>query len=81
MPLDYTKAIELAESGEWDAAHKMVQAYSDPMACLIHAYLHRVEGDQGNAGYWYNRAGGSVPDNSLAEELNRLKNLIEADDT
>jgi hypothetical protein len=23
----------------------------------VHAYLHRVEGDEGNAGYWYRRAG------------------------
>jgi hypothetical protein len=23
----------------------------------VHAYLHRKEGDEGNAAYWYGRAG------------------------
>jgi hypothetical protein len=26
----------------------------------VHAYLHRKEGDQGNAAYWYSRAGKAV---------------------
>jgi hypothetical protein len=25
-------------------------------AAWVHAYLHRVEGDLGNAGYWYRQA-------------------------
>jgi hypothetical protein len=61
-----------ARSGDWDAAHNLVQSRSDKLACLIHAYLHREEGDLGNAGFWYRRAGESVPDNTLAEELDRL---------
>lgn len=72
MALDYKQALELAREGEWDMAHEMVQPYSDSLACLIHAYLHRVEGDLGNADYWYRRAGGNRPDNSLDEEWLRL---------
>ncbi len=26
-------------------------------AAWVHAWLHRVEGDLGNAAYWYRRAG------------------------
>ena len=53
----------------------MVQPYSDQLSCLIHAYLHRVEGDLGNAGYWYNRAGEAFPQNTLEQEFGRLSDL------
>jgi hypothetical protein len=42
---------------------------------LIHAYLHRVEGDLSNAAYWYRQAGETMPDNELDEELARLTGL------
>ena len=52
------RAIELARAGEWDAAHEVVQQYEDDAtAAWIHAVLHKVEGDIGNARYWYRRAG------------------------
>jgi len=52
------KAVELALAGEWDAAHDLVQQYeSDVTAAWIHAVLHKVEGDLGNARYWYHHAG------------------------
>ena len=43
--------------GEWDAAHEIAQ--DDPTAdgAWVHAWLHRIEGDLGNAGYWYRLAG------------------------
>jgi hypothetical protein len=43
--------------GEWDAAHGIVQALEDKEAAWVHGWLHRIEGDLGNAGYWYRRAG------------------------
>jgi hypothetical protein len=43
--------------GDWAAAHKTAQEIKDATGSWIHAYLHRKEGDLGNAGYWYNRAG------------------------
>lgn len=77
MACDYSKALDLARDGAWDEAHKLVQPYSDEKSCLIHGYLHRVEGDLSNAGYWYRRAGTEMPDNSLEDELSRLYQLIE----
>jgi len=52
------RAIELALSGEWEGAHNLVQQHEDDaVAAWIHAVLHKIEGDLGNAGYWYRRAG------------------------
>ncbi len=42
--------------GDWDAAHRLAQAQKDAVGAWVHAYLHRVEGDLSNAGYWYRRA-------------------------
>lgn len=44
-------------NGDWDRAHRMVQALRGRQAALVHAYLHRREGNLENADYWYERAG------------------------
>ena len=55
---DLLRAIELALAGDWDVAHQLVQQHeSDATAAWIHAVLHKMEGDPGNARYWYRRAG------------------------
>lgn len=65
-------AIRLARTGEWDAAHAIVQRYEqDPTACWVHAVLHRIEGDADNARYWYRQAkvtadSARPPDDELA---------------
>ena len=41
--------------GDWDKAHECAQARDDDAGMSVHAYLHRKEGDQDNAGYWYRR--------------------------
>ena len=57
MNTEYVRAIELALAGDWDAAHNIVQQYeADATAAWIHAVLHKIEGDPGNARYWYRRA-------------------------
>ena len=77
MTCDYIKALDLAKQGKWDEAHRLVQPYSDEWSCLIHGYLHRVEGDLGNAHYWYKRAKTDMPENSLEDEFYRLYSLVE----
>ena len=55
---DLLRAIDLAAAGSWDEAHAIVQRdEADPTAAWIHAVLHKIEGDLGNARYWYRRAG------------------------
>jgi hypothetical protein len=68
----HQQALQLIQQNDWDAAHRLVQDNSDPFSCHIHAYLHRIEGDLANAGYWYQRAGLANPDISLDEELDHL---------
>lgn len=42
--------------GEWKRAHESAQQDEGPDGSWVHAYLHRKEGDQSNAAYWYSRA-------------------------
>ena len=79
MTIWHVEALDQARDGHWDAAHERVQAASDALSCRIHGYLHRVEGDLGNARYWYRRAGEALPDNTLEEELRRLYALAGGD--
>ena len=65
-------ALWWAAKGNWDAAHKIVMDESGKDAAWVHAYLHRVEGDLGNAGYWYRQAGQPVAKDSLEAEWARI---------
>jgi hypothetical protein len=49
-------ALWWARKGEWDKAHAIVMNAHGRDAAWVHAYLHRVEGDAGNAAYWYRQA-------------------------
>jgi len=71
---DELRALWLARADRWDEAHDLCQDLPDPAGAWIHAYLHRVEGDLGNAAYWYSRAGQPTPkaEYSLEEEWNAL---------
>jgi len=61
-------ALWWAARDEWTHAHKAAQSDQDAQAAWVHAYLHRVEGDQENASYWYGRAGKPVATGPLDEE-------------
>ncbi len=65
-------ALWWAAKGDWDKAHKIVQDESTSEAAWVHAYLHRVEGDLGNAGYWYRQAGQPVAKDALDTEWERI---------
>lgn len=58
--------------GDWHKAHAQVDQLNGKDAARIHAYLHRKEGDQWNADYWYGRAGVTRPDLTLEEEWEHL---------
>ena len=58
--------------GEWDAAHHLAQDIDAADGAWVHAYLHRKEGDLGNAGYWYRRAGKPPATGSLEAEWRQI---------
>lgn len=70
------KALALVEQHHWNDAHDLVHDNHDELSCLIHGYLHRLEGDTVNARYWYRRGGQCLPTNSLADEFVRLSEYI-----
>ena len=76
----HLQALNEAGQGNWQKSHDMVENFDDVFSCLIHGFLHRQEGDMPNARYWYNRAGQSMPNNSLDDEFVRIYELVSAED-
>ena len=54
--------------GDWKLAHELAQQDEGVEGSWVHAYLHRKEGDQINAAYWYSRAGKPVCRESFEAE-------------
>ena len=72
-------ALWWARKGDWDQAHRIVQDETGADAAWVHAYLHRVEGDLGNAGYWYRQARKPVANGALdAEWTAMVATLLQA---
>jgi hypothetical protein len=69
---DYLLSLWYDGKGDWSKAHKIIQDIEDENGSWIHAYLHRKEGDVGNADYWYRKAGRSRPGSSLKEEWTNI---------
>ena len=66
------EALWWAAKGDWNRAHVLVQDDPSREAAWVHAYLHRVEGDLGNAGYWYRTAGRPAASGSLEVEWDAI---------
>jgi hypothetical protein len=62
--------------GEWDAAHQVAQEIEDKDGAWVHAYLHRKEGDLGNAAYWYRRAAQPMATDALEAEWKRIAEAL-----
>jgi hypothetical protein len=62
------QALWWAKKGDWDQAHRIVMDEHSREAARVHAYLHRVEGDIGNAGYWYRQAARKAETGALDAE-------------
>ena len=67
------EALWYDAKGDWEHAHEIAQSREGTRDYdRLHAYLHRKEGDQWNAGYWYRRAGAPVFTGTLEEEWKEL---------
>jgi hypothetical protein len=58
--------------GDWTRAHGLVDELETPEGMAVHAYLHRKEGVQWNANYWYDRAGRKFHRPELDDEWTAL---------
>lgn len=66
------KALWHQAKGDWHEAHRLAQAQDDEAGAWVHAHLHRVEGDDANAGYWYRRAGRPASTAALGDEWDEI---------
>ena len=66
------QALWYAGKGDWQQSHEIAQQENTHGQCLVHAHLHRQEGDQWNANYWYQRAGRKMPKDSISQEWDAL---------
>lgn len=62
--------------GDWDKAHERAQVRDDTAGMRVHAYLHRKEGDQSNAEYWYRRCDAAPSTLTLDEEWQELARAL-----
>lgn len=74
-------ALWWTRKGDWHAAHDLISRVHTPLGSWIHAHLHVIEGDLGNAGYWYAKAGRQGPDrpHDLEAEWEQLAAAAGAD--
>lgn len=73
---DALKSLWFEAKGNWNASHDIAQDMHNSMGSWLHAYLHRKEGDQFNAGYWYRKAGRSFPSISFDEEHREMVEFV-----
>jgi hypothetical protein len=73
------EAVERALDGNWQAAHRIVQDHdTHEVAAWIHAVVHRMEGDIGNARYWYRRCGRELRESvSTDAELREIEAALQ----
>ena len=62
--------------GDFDRAHNLAQSDEGGLGDWVHAYLHRKEGDAGNAAYWYRRAGKPVCREKLEAEWEAIASAL-----
>ncbi len=71
------QALWWAGRGDWDRAHECAQAGEGAMRCdWVHAHLHRSEGDQANAAYWYSQAGQAPATQPLKDEWRQIATAL-----
>jgi hypothetical protein len=69
-------ALWWAGKDDWDKAHKIVMDEGGEDCAWVHAYLHRVEGDLDNAGYWYRQARKPVVSSALETEYESIAQAL-----
>ena len=69
-------AVRHLRKGDWNKAHAIVQNDESALGCWAHGIVHMMEGDIGNARYWYRRAHRLFP--RVADPATEIAALTEA---
>ena len=78
--LEHLKSGGLRLGAGLDAAHEICQRHEgDDRFDWMHALIHRIEGDQGNADYWYRRSGHPRHPGTVAEEWESIRGALLGD--
>ncbi len=76
--LDLLKQGDLRPGAEMEQAHQICQQHEgSALYDWIHALVHRIEGDDANAAYWYRRAGRTRHTGSIEEEWQIIRAAVE----
>ena len=71
------RALDRLDTGDWQAAHEIVQKNESPLAAWLHGIVHILEGDLDNARYWYRRAERPFPGaDAVREELAAARRAV-----
>ncbi|MBM1107505.1 hypothetical protein JQC67_15225 [Aurantibacter crassamenti] len=70
------QALWFDAKDDWESSHNIAQDMHNRLGSWIHAYLHRKEGDEFNAGYWYRQAGKPFSKLTLADELQEIVEFV-----
>ena len=70
------QALWYEANGNWARAHALAQQDDSRNGAWVHAYLHRVEGDLSNAGYWYRKAERLPAKGSLRDEWEQIARAL-----
>ncbi|MEI7729775.1 MAG: hypothetical protein WCO56_09380 [Verrucomicrobiota bacterium] len=70
------QAVDLALSGKWEEAHRIVQGMNGTHACWIHAVLHKIDGDLWNSKYWYRHAARPFTEKEPKAELQEIRDSV-----
>ncbi len=77
--IDHLKAGNYAMGKDWEEAHEICQAHEgNALFDWVHALVHRIEGDDRNADYWYRRAGKERHSGAIEEEWQVVRTASEA---
>lgn len=80
MPLQalwWIRKGEFRMGAEWEEAHRIVQQMEGVQAFdWVHALLHWIEADMGNADYWYRRAGKRRSAPSVSQEWEHMAMML-----